>query len=158
LWPQTHSGHRWRLRSVQDIANECRFVLENFPGLKEIFFDDDTFNYRKARTIELCAELKKLKFTWSCTSRVTTDYETLKAMKEAGCRLLIVGYESGDQQILKNIKKGATVAMAERLRELGFTRVNVLEWGQSTAVGDIEVHALPFYGACEFFPGDCASS
>src|SRR4029078_6595645 len=109
LWPQTHSGHRWRLRSVQDIANECRFVLENFPGLKEIFFDDDTFNYRKARTIELCAELKKLKFTWSCPSRVTTDYETLKAMKEAGCRLLIVGYESGDEQILRNIKKGATV-------------------------------------------------
>jgi radical SAM superfamily enzyme YgiQ (UPF0313 family) len=45
---------------------------------------------------------------------VTTDYETLKAMKEAGCRLLIVGYESGDQQILKNIKKGATIDMAER--------------------------------------------
>src|SRR5713101_4084296 len=47
LWPQTHSGHRWRLRSAQDIASECRYVLENFPGLKEIFFDDDTFNCRK---------------------------------------------------------------------------------------------------------------
>ena len=35
-------------------------------------------------------------------------------MKEAGCRLLIVGYESGDQQILKNIKKGATIEMAQR--------------------------------------------
>jgi hopanoid biosynthesis associated radical SAM protein HpnJ len=117
LWPQTHSGHRWRLRSSQDVASECRYVLENFPGLKEIFFDDDTFNYRKQRTLELCAELKKLKFTWSCTSRVTTDYETLKAMKEAGCRLLIVGYESGDQQILKNIKKGATIEMAQRFTE-----------------------------------------
>jgi len=117
LWPQTHSGHRWRLRSAVDIANECRYVLENFPGLKEIFFDDDTFNYRKARTIELCAELKKLNFTWSCTSRVTTDYDTLKAMKEAGCRLLIVGYESGDEQILKNIKKGATIDMALRFTE-----------------------------------------
>ena len=83
-----------------------------FPDLKEIFFDDDTFNFRKARTIELCAKLKPLNFTWSCTSRVTTDYETLKAMKEAGCRLLIVGYESGDQQILKNIKKGATIERA----------------------------------------------
>src|SRR5919206_704622 len=117
LWPQTHSGHRWRLRSVDDIVNECRWALENFPSLKEIFFDDDTFNYRKERTIELCRKLKPLNFTWSCTSRVTTDYETLKAMKEAGCRLLIVGYESGDPQILKNIKKGATV---ERARE--FTR------------------------------------
>jgi radical SAM superfamily enzyme YgiQ (UPF0313 family) len=45
---------------------------------------------------------------------VTTDFETLKAMKEAGCRLLIVGYESGDQQILKNIKKGATIERARQ--------------------------------------------
>jgi hopanoid biosynthesis associated radical SAM protein HpnJ len=117
LWPQTHSGHRWRLRSVNDIVNECRYALGDFPGLKEIFFDDDTFNYKKDRTIELCKALKPLNFTWSCTSRVTTDYETLKAMKEAGCRLLIVGYESGDQQILKNIKKGATVEMAKRFTE-----------------------------------------
>jgi hopanoid biosynthesis associated radical SAM protein HpnJ len=125
LWPQTHSGHRWRLRSSDDIVNECRWALENFPGLKEIFFDDDTFNYQKARTIELCGKLKQLNFTWSCTSRVTTDYETLKAMKEAGARLLIVGYESGDQQILKNIKKGATIDMARRFtancKKLGLT-------------------------------------
>jgi hopanoid biosynthesis associated radical SAM protein HpnJ len=114
LWPQTHSGHRWRLRSTDDVANECRYVLESFPGLKEIFFDDDTFNYKKARTLELCAKLKKLNFTWSCTSRVTTDQETLKAMKDAGCRLLIVGYESGDEQILRNIKKGATIEGARR--------------------------------------------
>jgi hopanoid biosynthesis associated radical SAM protein HpnJ len=117
LWPQTHSGHRWRLRSVDDIVNECRWTLQNFPGLREIFFDDDTFNYRKERTIQLCAKLKDLKFTWSCTSRVTTDYDTLKAMKEAGCRLLIVGYESGDAQVLKNIKKGATLDMARRFTE-----------------------------------------
>jgi len=117
LWPQTTSGHRWRRRSAKDVANEVRYALETFPGLQEIFFDDDTFNYQKARTLELCKELKPLKFTWSCTSRVTTDYETLKAMREAGCRLLIVGYESGDPQILKNIKKGATVEMALRFTE-----------------------------------------
>ncbi|MCX6624275.1 MAG: hopanoid biosynthesis associated radical SAM protein HpnJ, partial [Acidobacteria bacterium] len=114
LWPQTHSGHRWRLRSVDDVVNEVRYAKESFPGIKEVFFDDDTFNYQKARTIALCNKLKDVKMTWSCTSRVTTDYDTLKAMKEAGCRLLIVGYESGDQQILKNIKKGATVDMAQR--------------------------------------------
>jgi len=117
LWPQTHSGHRWRLRSSDDVAAEVRYALDAFPHIKEIFFDDDTFNYQKARTIELCKKLKPLNFTWSCTSRVTTDYETLKSMKEAGCRLLIVGYESGDQQILKNIKKGATIEMALRFTE-----------------------------------------
>jgi radical SAM superfamily enzyme YgiQ (UPF0313 family) len=87
---------------------------EYWPWVREFFFDDDTFNIQKARTVELCAKLKPLGLTWSCTSRVTTDFETLKAMKEAGCRLLIVGYESGDQQILKNIKKGATLERARQ--------------------------------------------
>jgi radical SAM superfamily enzyme YgiQ (UPF0313 family) len=96
------------------VAAEVRYAIDAFPNVKEIFFDDDTFNYQKARTIELCAKLKLLGLTWSCTSRVTTDYDTLKAMKEAGCRLLIVGYESGDQQILKNIKKGATIERARQ--------------------------------------------
>jgi len=114
LWPQTLSGHPWRKRSSDDVAREMAKAKEMWPEVKEFFFDDDTFNIQKARTIELCAKLKPLGLTWSCTSRVTTDYETLKAMKEAGCRLLIVGYESGDPQILKNIKKGATVERARQ--------------------------------------------
>ena len=114
LWPQTLSGHPWRKRSTDDVASEMAKVKQYWPDVKEFFFDDDTFNIQKARTIELCAKLKPLGLTWSCTSRVTTDYETLKAMKEAGCRLLIVGYESGDPQILKNIKKGATVERARQ--------------------------------------------
>jgi len=114
LWPQTLSGHPWRKRSSDDVASEMAKAKQLYPWVKEFFFDDDTFNIQKARTIELCAKLKPLGLTWSCTSRVTTDYETLKAMKEAGCRLLIVGYESGDQQILKNIKKGATIERARQ--------------------------------------------
>jgi hopanoid biosynthesis associated radical SAM protein HpnJ len=114
LWPQTTSGHAWRKRSSDDVAREMAKAKEYWPYVKEYFFDDDTFNIQKARTIELCEKLKPLKLTWSCTSRVTTDYETLKAMREAGCRLLIVGYESGDQQILKNIKKGATLERARQ--------------------------------------------
>src|ERR1022692_4351773 len=112
LWPQTLSGHAWRKRSTDDVAAEMAHAKQLFPHVKEFFFDDDTFNIQKARTIELCEKLKPLGLTWSCTSRVTTDRETLKAMKDAGCRLLIVGYESGDPQILKNIKKGATVERA----------------------------------------------
>ena len=114
LWPQTTSGHAWRKRSTDDVAQEMAKAKDYWPYVREFFFDDDTFNIQKARTVELCAKLKPLKLTWSCTSRVTTDFETLKAMKEAGCRLLIVGYESGDPQILKNIKKGATVERARQ--------------------------------------------
>jgi len=114
LWPQTLSGHAWRKRSTDDVAAEMAHAKKLFPHVKEFFFDDDTFNIQKVRTIELCEKIKPLGLTWSCTSRVTTDYETLKAMKEAGCRLLIVGFESGDPQILKNIKKGATVERARQ--------------------------------------------
>src|ERR1700686_2044292 len=114
LWPQTTSGHAWRKRSTDDVAAEMAKAKAYWSYVREFFFDDDTFNIQKARTVELCAKLKPLELTWSCTSDVTTDYETLKAMKEAGCRLLIVGYESGDPQILKNIKKGATIERARQ--------------------------------------------
>ncbi len=112
LWPQTLSGHAWRVRSVDNMAQEVRQALQLFPHVKEFFFDDDTFNIRKDRMLEISAKFKPLKFRWSCTARVHSDYETLKAMAEGGARLLIVGFESGDAQILKNIKKGATIEMA----------------------------------------------
>jgi radical SAM superfamily enzyme YgiQ (UPF0313 family) len=148
-----------------------KYILQNFPGLKEIFFDDDTFNYRKQRTLELCAEFKKLNFTWSCTSRVTTDEETLRAMKDAGCRLMIVGYESGDQQILKNIKKGATIDMAQRFthnaHKLGLvvhgdfivglpgetreTLRNTIDFAKSLDVETIQVSIAHAYPGTEFY-------
>src|SRR5437660_8607020 len=125
LWPQTLSGHAWRKRSSDAVAREMAKAKEYWPNVKEFFFDDDTFNIQKARTIELCEKLKPLKMTWSSTSRVTTDYDTLKAMRDAGARLMIVGYESGDAQILKNIKKGATLERARQFtkdaHKLGLT-------------------------------------
>jgi radical SAM superfamily enzyme YgiQ (UPF0313 family) len=111
-WPQTISGHAWRVRSTENVAREIKAGLDHFPQLKEFFFDDDTFNIRKDRVLDICQKFKPLKFQWSCNARVHSDYETLKAMADAGARLFIVGFESGDDQILKNIKKGATVEMA----------------------------------------------
>jgi hopanoid biosynthesis associated radical SAM protein HpnJ len=112
LWPQTIGGHRWRVRSSHNVADEVRRALELFPEVREIHFDDDTFTWHKPRVLDICEKLKPLKFTWSCNSRVTPDYEMLRAMKDAGCRLLDVGFESGDATILRNIKKGATIEQA----------------------------------------------
>lgn len=114
LWPQTFDGHAWRQRSVDDVAREVEQALKLFPEVKEIFFDDDTFTIGKERVLALCEKFKPLNFTWSCTSRVHVDLETLEAMKAAGCRLFIVGFESGNPQILKNIKKGATVEQGRK--------------------------------------------
>jgi radical SAM superfamily enzyme YgiQ (UPF0313 family) len=112
MWPQTLSGHAWRTRSVDNVVQEVKNALSYFPQMKEIFFDDDTFNIRKDRVIELSQKFKPLKFQWSCTARCHSKYEELKAMADGGARLFIVGFESGDAQILKNIKKGATIEMA----------------------------------------------
>jgi radical SAM superfamily enzyme YgiQ (UPF0313 family) len=80
------------------------------PEVKEIFIEDDTFTINNKLVREVCEEIKRRKIdvTWSCNARADMDYETMKKMKEAGCRLLIVGYESGSDEILKNIKKGVT--------------------------------------------------
>jgi hopanoid biosynthesis associated radical SAM protein HpnJ len=112
LWPQTLSGHAWRTRSAENVAEEFRTIPKQFPQVKEVFFDDDTFNIRKDRVIALSKLLGPVGLRWSCTSRVHGDYESLKAMADGGCRLLIVGFESSDPKILKNIKKGATVEQA----------------------------------------------
>src|SRR5207249_5668360 len=82
-----------------------------FRRMKGIFCDDVTVNVREDRELDLCAKFKPLKVQWSSTARVHSDYETVKAMADGGARLFIVGFESGDAQILKNIKKGATVEM-----------------------------------------------
>ena len=112
MWPQTLSGHAWRVRSNDNVAHELAQAYKMFPQAKEFYFDDDTFNIRKDRVIDLCKRFKKIGCRWSANARVHSDYETLKAMSDGGGRLLIVGFESGDAQILKNIKKGATLEMA----------------------------------------------
>jgi hopanoid biosynthesis associated radical SAM protein HpnJ len=123
LWPQTFTGRRYRVRSVPNVAAEVRRALELFPQAAEIFFDDDTFTAYGERAQEIARALAPLKCTWSATARVNTSYETLKAMKEGGLRLLVVGFESGDPQVLKNIKKGSTPEMGLRFmrwcKELG---------------------------------------
>ncbi len=123
LWPQTFTGRRYRVRSVANVVAEVRRTLELFPQAEEIFFDDDTFTADGARARELAQALTPLQCTWSATGRVNTSYETLKAMKEGGLRLLVVGFESGDPEILQNIKKGATPEMGRRFmrwcKELG---------------------------------------
>jgi len=123
LWPQTFSGNSYRVRSIDNVLEEVKLTLELFPETKEIFFDDDTFTANKKRARELSKGLKELNITWSTTSRANTDYETLRIMKDSGLRLLVVGYESGNQEILNNISKGITLNEAReftrRCKELG---------------------------------------
>jgi len=114
LWPQTVGGHRYRTRSVEHVMEEMKWAKEAFPQVKEFFFDDDTFTDNLPRAEAIAKEMGKLGVTWSCNAKANVPYKTLKVLKENGLRLLLVGYESGNQQILHNVKKGMRVEVAER--------------------------------------------
>jgi hopanoid biosynthesis associated radical SAM protein HpnJ len=123
LWPQVTQGHRYRVRSPENVFEEVSAMKAKFPKMKELFFDDDTFTADPARARKIALLLKPLGITWSTNSRANVDYETLKILKEGGLRLFVVGYETGNAQILKNIKKGVGLERARRFtrdcRELG---------------------------------------
>ena len=114
LWPQTVGGHRYRVRSPGHVAEEIRQAKAMWPQVKEFFFDDDTFTDNLPRAEAIARELGKMGVTWSCNAKANVPRETLKVLKDNGLRLLLVGYESGNQQILYNIKKGMRIEVARK--------------------------------------------
>ncbi len=125
LWPQTVGGHRYRTRSVGHVVDEIAWAQKAFPQVKEFFFDDDTFTDDLPRAEAIAKALGKLGVTWSCNAKANVPRETLKVLRDNGLRLLLVGYETGNQQILFNIKKGMRIEFARRFtkdcHELGIT-------------------------------------
>ncbi len=117
VYPQTLTGHAYRKRSVKNIVEEFVFIAKNFPEVKEIMIEDDTLTADRARCRELAQALIDAQATtipFSANSRADVDYETLAVLKKANCRLLCVGFESGDQAILDTIKKSLSL---EKIRQ-----------------------------------------
>jgi len=125
LWPQTVGGHQYRAKSPGAVGREMAHAKTLFPQVQEFFFDDDTFTAYAPRAREIAVEMGKLGVTWSCNARANVSYETLKTLRDNGLRLLLVGYESGSQAILDNIKKGVSIEQAKRFtadcHKLGIT-------------------------------------
>ncbi|MGH9581554.1 MAG: radical SAM protein, partial [Bryobacteraceae bacterium] len=124
LWPQTIGGHAYRAKSPAAVIREMEFGKALFGRrVREWMFDDDTFTIDRARAIEIAKGMKKLKLAWSCNERANLDYETLRQLRDNGLRLLLVGFESGNQEILNRMKKGLRLETARRFmrdcRKLG---------------------------------------
>lgn len=113
LWPQTIGGHQYRTKSPEAVGREMEEAKALFGDkVREYMFDDDTFTINEKRAVEISRHMKRLKLTWSCNARAHVKYETLKELRDNGLRLLLVGFESGNQQILNRIKKGIKLDMA----------------------------------------------
>jgi hopanoid biosynthesis associated radical SAM protein HpnJ len=125
LWPQTLGGHRYRVRSPANVEAEMARAMKLFPQVKEFFFDDDTFTDDLPRAEEIARRLGRLGMTWSCNAKANVPRKTLEILRDNGLRLLLVGYESGNQQILNNIKKGIRLDIAREFtknaKQLGVT-------------------------------------
>lgn len=129
VYPQTIHGWKYRMRSPQNMADEFQWITENMPEIREIGIEDDTFTGSQRRTVEFCKELIKrnIKIKWYCNVRVDLKYETMQWMRKAGCVLVTVGYESANEQILKNINKKITPEM-------------ILEFSRNTRRAGLLVH------------------
>jgi len=114
LWPQTFSGRHYRTRSPQSVFAEFALARDYFPQAREFFIDDDTFTANASRAVEIARGLAALGVTWSTSSRANLNHDTLRELKENGLRLLMVGYESGSDDILKRSHKGVTAAQARQ--------------------------------------------
>lgn len=126
VYPQVFHRPGYRKRSAARIVQEFEYIVTNFPDVKEIGIEDDTFTTDEARVIEFCELLmeRKLRIDWYVNARVSLSCDTMRMMKRAGCRLLIVGYESGNQHVLNSMKKGITLKQSREFtraaKETGF--------------------------------------
>ena len=118
-YPSTMGGRNYRTRSITDLADEFEYIIKEMPEIKEIFIEDDTFTVNQQRVKDFCDEIIKrnLHPVWSCNTRVDLTYDAMKKMKEAGCRLLVCGYESGNQNVLDETKKGITLQQSQEFAE-----------------------------------------
>ena len=154
LWPQTVGGHRYRTRSVRHVAEEIAWAKQALPQVKEFFFDDDTFTDDLPRAEAIAREMGRLGVTWSCNAKANVPRRTLEVLRDHGLRLLLVGYESGSQQILNNVRKGIRQDVARRFtkdcHELGITIHGTFIFGLPGETRETIEETIRF--ACELDP------
>jgi radical SAM superfamily enzyme YgiQ (UPF0313 family) len=115
--PQAMYGRRYRVMSPGRVVDEIEYDRRLFPYLREVMFEDDTLTLRqhRDRLAAICEEIlrRDLKITWSANARAdVTDLNLLRLMRRSGCRMLVVGFEFGNQQVLNNVRKGLTLDQA----------------------------------------------
>jgi len=107
----------FRVRSVKSVIDELKYAINKYQ-INSFYLVDDLFSYNKERLLEFCEELQKLKvkLTWMCalSVNVVDNEELLKILKNAGCFLVLYGFESYSKTVLKSMKKSITPEQIKR--------------------------------------------
>ncbi|MBI5533684.1 MAG: radical SAM protein [Deltaproteobacteria bacterium] len=115
LWVHTYvKGRTYNVRSIGNVIEELRYIQSELPEVRSVMLQDDTLTEERAMALAEAKIRGRLTIPWSCYARAELSYETLLAMKRAGCLNLHVGYESASPRVLKRIRKGISVERMER--------------------------------------------
>jgi anaerobic magnesium-protoporphyrin IX monomethyl ester cyclase len=118
-----------RLRSPELIIEEL-WQLKRL-GISNVHMYADLFTVSREQVVELCRRIldSKIDIHWTCNSRVDyVDEELLQLMGKAGCWFISWGIESGNEQILRNARKGIDPAKAERALRWA-KKAGIRNWG-----------------------------
>ena len=117
-FPQTFSGHTMRYRSASNVADEFDFIKREFPQVKSITFEDDTYIVNKQHVLDIADELikrgNKIPYNVNQRADLVADLDFFKTLKKSGLRLVVIGFESGDDEVLKHMKKNLNLEKAQQ--------------------------------------------
>jgi radical SAM superfamily enzyme YgiQ (UPF0313 family) len=124
-------GNIWqnkvRMRSIDNVIKEISFLVERYNA-KCFNILDDAFTLKKSRVIEFCERIKPLNIHFRITSTVkSVDEEKLSYLAQAGCDLISYGVESGDENVLRIMKKRQTIQDIKRAFDLT-TKADILSY------------------------------
>ncbi len=113
-----------RYRSPEHVIEEIEKAVKDF-GVKEVFFQDDTFNVNREYCEKLLSAIisrglnKKVKFRARLRANVNLlDNQLLRNMKAANFWLIFYGCENGNQAMLNSMSKGLKVDEIRRAFQL----------------------------------------
>ena len=115
-------GNRRRRRSAENIADEFSFMLDRF-GYRQMGFTDPIFPFSKKEGLAFAAEIIRRGLhreqVWITETRTDlVDLELLEALREAGLRRIMFGFEAGDEEVLAAVRKGADIDSGHRAARL----------------------------------------
>ncbi len=140
----------YRVKTSKKLIGEVKYAVEEF-GVRNIYFADLTFTLNKKQVIDVCDFIsgRRYDLRWACQTRFDlVDTQILKKMRDAGCRLIQFGIESGTEEIVRKTNKyipPRTIAKGLHLvHKLGMESVAYIMFGLPSETPEDMIRSLRY--------------